>query len=75
MFIHVTNWSMFAGTSEELDTRFRNFSDHILKQKDKKRSQEATIQDLEDDLEQLRVTHREKVSEHGQLTAEAKVCS
>ena len=49
------------------------FDSHVGKQKQKKTSQEAVIQDLEDELERVRAQHRAKVSEHGQLTAEAKV--
>lgn len=52
----------------------QNFDEHVMQQKQKRRSQDAVIQDLEDELQQVRASHRQKVNEHGQLTAEAKVC-
>ena len=51
----------------------RNFDVHISEQKNKRKREEDKLQDLEDELRSVRKTHAEKLTDRGQLEAEAKV--
>lgn len=62
-----------SGTDEELATRLQGFNDHIAKQKRQRVEFDSKRQDLEDEISDQRAAHTKKVSEHGQLAAEAKV--
>ncbi|KAI0345847.1 hypothetical protein BDW22DRAFT_1353452 [Trametopsis cervina] len=66
------NLQEISGTDEELMKRLQNYSDHIAQQKLKKVSFDSKRQDLEDDISGQRSAYTAKVSEHGQLAAEAK---
>ena len=64
-----------SGTDEELTDRLRNFYTHIAEQKRKRKREQDKLQDLEDELKVARSTHAEKLTDRGQLEAEAKVRS
>lgn len=64
---------VLLGTDEELEMRLQNFSQHISDQKQKKMKEQATRDDLEDEMARARKAHEELLTHHGQLQAEATV--
>ena len=63
------NAGLFADTDEELDSRLRNFDNHIRTHNQKLRQRQAELQDEEDAAGDLRQKHQ---SGHGQLKSEEK---
>ncbi|CAL1713176.1 unnamed protein product [Somion occarium] len=61
------NLQELEGTDEELSERLRNFDEHIAKQKQKKMTEDARLQDLEDELAQIRKSHVALTTEQGKL--------
>ena len=55
--------------------RLNNFDRHIAERKEKRRAEAGNLQDLEDELTDIRKSHMEAVNEHGSLKAEEKVIS
>jgi DNA repair protein RAD50 len=51
----------------------QNYNDHIAEQKRKRMKIDSQLQALEEEISSQRSAHMKKVSEHGQLAAEAKV--
>ncbi|KDQ62331.1 hypothetical protein JAAARDRAFT_66083 [Jaapia argillacea MUCL 33604] len=66
------NCQEFEGTDDQLKERLANFEKHLGVQKQKRRQEESTRQDLEDDLRSARKSHVDLVNEHGRLSAEQK---
>ena len=58
---------------QELEDRLRNFDAHINELKNRRKREEDRLQDVEDELRTVRQTHAEKLTDRGQLEAEAKV--
>ncbi len=71
--IHLTH--NLIGTEEELAERLRNFDDHIMQQKRKRKSEESKMEDIEDELKRTRHAHSAKLTDKGQLEGEAKASS
>ncbi|OBZ71496.1 DNA repair protein RAD50 [Grifola frondosa] len=66
------NLQELAGTNEELAARLQNFDDHIVKQKQKWKSEKAREEDVEDDLSTTRKAYIEANNYFGQLQSEEK---
>ncbi|PSR71740.1 hypothetical protein PHLCEN_2v12388 [Hermanssonia centrifuga] len=66
------NFREISGTEEELAERLRNFDDHIMQQKRKRKSEESKMEDIEDELKRTRHAHSAKLTDKGQLEGEAK---
>ncbi|KAI0702294.1 hypothetical protein BC835DRAFT_1404375 [Cytidiella melzeri] len=66
------NFQEIAGTDEELANRLKNYNDHISERKRTRVKFDSKRQDLEEEIATQRAAHMKKVSEHGQLAAEAK---
>lgn len=62
-----------TGTDDDLATRLRNFDDHIVDQRRKKRSQESKQQDHEERLASTRKAHVEQMAIQGRLQAQLRV--
>ncbi|TFY67850.1 hypothetical protein EVJ58_g1346 [Rhodofomes roseus] len=60
------------GTDQELADRLKNFDDHVMKQKQKQRSETEKAQDIEEELSAIRKEHVKLVGQQGQLVAEEK---
>ena len=61
------------GTDEELIDRLQSYNDHIADQRRKRVQSDSQRQSLEGEISAQRTVYMMKVSEHGQLLAEAKV--
>lgn len=66
---------ILLGTDSELETRLRNFDQHISEQKQKKRKEQSTRDDLEEEIARARKSQEDLLTHHGQLQAEATVSS
>lgn len=62
-----------SGTDDELAERVRTHDDYILNQKQKRRSQEARLEDAEESIRAARSSHVELMSKQGELHAEERV--
>lgn len=63
----------FSGTDDELAERVRTHDDYILNQKQKRRSQEARLEDAEESIRAARSSHVDLMSKQGELHAEERV--
>ncbi|KAI1789650.1 hypothetical protein LXA43DRAFT_1020614 [Ganoderma leucocontextum] len=67
------NLQEIDGTDDELAERVRTHDDYILNQKQKRRSQEARLEDAEESIRAARSSHVELMSKQGELHAEERV--
>ncbi|PIL22506.1 hypothetical protein GSI_15195 [Ganoderma sinense ZZ0214-1] len=67
------NLSEIDGTDDELAERVRTHDDYILNQKQKRRTQEARLEDAEESIRAARSSHVELMSKQGELHAEERV--
>lgn len=63
----------FVGTDAELEAKLANFSSHINTQKQNRKTEENSKEDLEEELANTRQRHTELVNQRGLLTGEAEV--
>ena len=65
--------SRTPGTDEELSERLRTHDDYIMSQRQKRKTQEAHLEDAEEQIKAARSAHVELMGRQGQLLAEEKV--
>lgn len=61
------------GTDEELSERLRTHDDYIMKQRQKRKAQEAHLEDAEELIKSARTAHVELMGRQGEMLAEERV--
>lgn len=63
----------FVGTEKELTDELNNFNKYIDDQKVKRKAEQSSREDTEDDLSRARKVHVDLIGQHAELQSEAKV--